>query len=281
MDDKTISVVMGCKNSNGELLQASLNSILYQTYQDFEIIIVDDGSNEPLESLVRSITSDTRVKVFTNPASGLGAALNYGVQQSVGKYIARLDDDDLMSCDRLLKQKVFLDSHPEVSCVGSHRYSFYKENCLKHHKFPLEHEDIVKSLLSLKFSMAHSALMFRRESFNKIGGYRIAGCGQDLDFILQMGLVGKLANIDDYLMYYYVTMGSLSAVSTRSRLKAYLYALQSISQCGDYPQYVDLVSHSIAKLDRTIETKKVNINIKKRMLIALIRVFGKKIPHVL
>ena len=115
----TVSVIMASCNPEKELLTIAIKSVLKQTFDNFEFIIVDDGSKSPIEPIVRSISNDQRIAVFRIDNSGLGAALNYGISKSSGKYIARLDDDDMMLPERLQKQVGYMDAHPEVSCVGT------------------------------------------------------------------------------------------------------------------------------------------------------------------
>ncbi len=274
-----VSVLMSCKNSKQDLLENCVNAVLCQTFQDFELVVIDDGSDEPIEPTIRSISMDRRIKVFRLAPSGLGAALSYGIQQTKGEYIARIDDDDLMAIHRLEKQVLFLDSHPDVACVGSNRYSYCNGRYLKHKKFPTEHEDIVSSMLSLKFVMAHSALMYRRDSALKIGCYRIKGTGEDLDFILQLSLVGKLANLDEYLLYYNLSMGSLSAKN--SQLPGHIFALKEYKKSNNYNLYANIVDHSIANIETQIRENKKQMLWKKWIIIRVISLFGKKLPRVL
>ena len=113
---------MASRNPNPVMLKEALGSVLSQTYKDFELIIVDDGSDSPVELVVRSITEDSRIKVFGIKHSGLGAALNHGISKAEGEYIARLDDDDMMLPSRLEKQVAFLEEHTDVSCAGTWFY---------------------------------------------------------------------------------------------------------------------------------------------------------------
>ena len=273
-----VSVVMACKNSNGELLTACIHSVLSQTYKDFEFIIVDDGSEISLENIVSKISIDSRIKVYRIESVGLGAALNYGINHSVGEYIARIDDDDLMTSDRLKKQVDFLDCHPEVSCVGGQRFSYRKGKYIKHRRFPIHHDEIIKSLLSLKWSMAHSVLMFRRSCFINMGGYRIKGAGQDVDLMIQLSLKGQLANIDEYLMYYHLAPASYSATNRKKRLKAYLFAFESIIASNCYPEYSKIIDNSIKTLTRNINSNQTPSFWKQKVLFCFINLFGKQLP---
>ena len=228
-----VSVVMAGRNSNPILLKEAIGSIFNQTYQDFEFIFVDDGSESPMESVVRSISSDERIAVYRIEPSGLGAALNYGIEHSNGELIARIDDDDISLPTRLEKQVKYMDEHPEVSCVGAQMYYKYANKVYPHPRFPVEHDEIVKRFFSLHFPMAHTVVMYRRECFDKVGGYRILGGGQDLDLFLQLGTVGKLHNIDEFLTLYTLSPSGLSVVNPKKK-EAYAFALESAMNCKEY-----------------------------------------------
>ena len=270
---------MSCKNSDPILLKCTINAVLGQTYQDFEVIIVDDGSDSPMESVVRAISADSRIKILRLAPSGLGAALSFGIMQCNGEYIARIDDDDLMTSDRLEKQVTFLDNHQDVCCVGSHRYSLVSNRYAKHRKFPLEHEQILYSLLSLKWSMAHSALMYRKDSVVKAGCYRIKGTGEDLDLLLQLSLVGKLANLDDYLLFYRLRMSSLSV--NYSQLPGHLFALKEYKKSEEYLTNAEIVDKSITAIENKMKSKDNKYLWKRWLAFVLILIFGKRLPKEL
>lgn len=273
-----VSVIMASHNPNISMLEDAVNSVLQQIYRDFEFIIVDDGSDNNIEEIVRSISNDTRIAVYRINNSGLGAALNYGIGKSSGKYIARLDDDDMMLPERLQKQVEYMEAHPDVSCVGTWHYDKYRNKCYPHRKFPTDHEGIVFHLLQSRFSLAHTTLMFRRNAFEKIGGYRIPGGGQDLDLELQLGTVGRLANLPVYLTVYTMSASGLGTVNP-NKYAAYLFALRDVEKRNLYPQYADLVHMTIAKLQRIDKSrhKSLRENLKRRLLIMRVQLFGKKL----
>lgn len=277
-----VSVVMASCNPNKEKLATAIRSILNQTFKDFELIIVDDGSKEDLKPVVDTISVDSRIKFFRITNSGLGAALNYGIAQSHGAYIARLDDDDRMVEDRLEKQVLYLDNHQDVSCVGTMHYDLYKNKYYKHRHFPTKHEDIVKSLLNFRFALAHTTLMFRRDAFDKIGGYRIPRGGQDLDLELQLGTVGKLANIDEYLNFYTMSASGLGTVNPK-KYEAYLFALRDVYDRNLFPQYQALTKMSIEKLQNIDNNplKSWREKLKRYLLILRVRLLGKRIKCAL
>ena len=271
-----VSVLMASFNSDVELLSEVIKSVISQTYSDFEFLIIDDGSTVPIEPIVRKISSDKRIIVYRKENSGLGSSLSYGIEKSRGEYIARIDDDDLMVQDRLEKQVAYLDSHPDVGCVGSNMFFYCKNKYIPYRQFPIDHDGIVHSMLSRKWAMAHSALMYRKESVIKSGGYRLKGTGEDLDLILQLSLVGKLANLDDYLIYYHISLGSLS--STNSQLPGHAFALNEYKKSPDYAKYSDIVDGSITDIESEMNSKRKRTNWKRLGMILYIRLFGKRMP---
>ena len=273
-----VSVVMASMNPNKVLLADAIRSVLNQTFSDFELIVVDDGSKEPIEPEIKEISSGFRVKVYRIPNSGLGAALNYGIAHSEGEYIARIDDDDLMCPTRLEKQVTYLDEHPEVSCLGTQHFDKVGNRYRKHKLYPVDHEQMVRGMLTdRRLPMAHTALMFRRTSFDEIGGYRIPGGGQDADLMLQMSRVGKLANLSEYLTYYTMTTAGLGTINPNKR-KAYLFAYEEILNQNVYTQYEPQIKNSINILKNQIAAGQKSVRktkIIRKLLTLRIKLLGK------
>ena len=268
-----VSVVTACRNSNMELLSKMINSVLNQTFSDFEFIIIDDGSDTPLEDMVKKITNDNRVKIYRIKPSGLGAALNYGIERSNAKYIARIDDDDIMVNSRIEKQKTYLDLNEHVVCVGTQIFFKHDNKFKRHKKFPLGNKEIVSDLIQLKFSIAHTSVMFRKSEFDKIGGYRIKGGGQDLDLFLQLSTCGELNNLEEYLTYYTLSLNGLS-VSNPQKYDAYLFALNQIYGNAIFLEYKKLIEKSIEIVTKLKSSKKMKINLKRILLIIYTKLFG-------
>lgn len=277
-----VSVVMAGRNSNPALLKEAINSVLNQTFKDFEFIIVDDGSDKPLESIVHSVSSDQRISVYRIESSGLGAALNYGIKHSSGDLIARIDDDDISLPTRFEKQVAFMDCHPEVNCLGTQLYYKYGNNIYPHSLFPLNHSDILKQISNLHFVMGHTVLMYRRKSFDQIGGYRISGGGQDLDLFLQLGTIGELANLNEYLGCYTLSPIGLSVVNPK-KAQAYLFALESALKYDGYNLYFNDIRASINYLKVGGEKPLFQIlgRFKRRILIFATKYLGRNIDKLL
>lgn len=272
-----VSIVMAGRNSNPAFLKEAIDSILNQTCQDFEFVFVDDGSESPMEPIVRSISNDERIVVYRIKHSGLGAALNYGIDNAHGEYIARLDDDDVMLSGRLEKQVTFMDEHAEISCAGTWFYDKVGNKYYPHRKYPVEHEEIVKGLLARQFLLAHTSVMFRRSAWTKIGGYRVAGGGQDLDLFLQLGTVGKLANIGEYLTCYRVSATGLATVNPKKH-EAYLFALEDVVKRNLYPHYADIAKASIDGLKEG-QKKKPKMKYYRMLMVWRVKLLGKNLPE--
>lgn len=272
---KQVSVVMASCNPNYDLLKTAIKSVLCQTFKDFELIIIDDGSDLPIENFIKSITNDKRIITFRISNSGLGAALNFGISKSSGEYIARLDDDDLMLPNRLQRQVEFMNAHLDVSCVGTWFFDKSGNKIYPHRKYPEEHAEIVKSLLKFRFSLAHTTLMFRRNAFDKIHGYRIKRGGQDLDLELQMGTVGRLANIPEFLNCYTMSTKGLGTLNPQ-KYDAYIYALEDVVNRELYPDFRDITVSSINSLKRINDSslKTIREKIIRFCLIMRIKLFG-------
>src|ERR1700722_6903946 len=113
----TVSVVLSVRNGGSDLPQA-LGTILNQSFTDFELIAINNGSTDGTREFLDQI-GEPRVRVFHQEDKGLAAALNRGITLARGRYVARQDHDDLADLSRIAKQVEFLDAHPEHALVGT------------------------------------------------------------------------------------------------------------------------------------------------------------------
>jgi glycosyltransferase involved in cell wall biosynthesis len=273
-----VSVVMSCKNSNCNLLFRAIRSVLCQTFTEFELIIVDDGSKYSIKQLLSGI-EDSRLKVYRlDNSSGLGDALNFGVSKSIGSYIVRLDDDDIMKPDRIRKQFEFLELNRNVVCVGTQLELLYSNKSISYRKFPVINDLILFDLVRLKFSLAHTTVMFRKEAFELAGGYRVRGGGQDLDLFLQLSYFGQLANLDEYLTCYSLSMSGLSVTNSKKN-EAYRFALNDIRYSDRFQPYAEEISKTLNYLIKN--RLKKEFNWKRLVLIMYVIIFGKSIREII
>lgn len=122
MDQVIVSVIMPVYNTREEFLREAIESILNQTFKEFEFIIIDDASMEKIKAIINSY-NDKRIRVLTNENNlGVTKSLNKGLSIARGKYIARMDSDDISFFDRFEKQVNYLESNPKVNILGTYVY---------------------------------------------------------------------------------------------------------------------------------------------------------------
>lgn len=191
-------------------VEAAINSILSQSYDDFELIIVNDlvsrGENAILLEKIRS--QDSRVQVLHNPKNiGLTASLNVALLHARGEYIARMDADDIAIPERFEIQLSFMESHPEIGVCGSNIRTFGSEE--KQLSYP-EHMDEIHLFFESPF--AHPTVMIRRSCLDLVGGYdehfRVS---QDFDLWERLYEKGvKFYNIQQVLLNYRLSANQIS-----------------------------------------------------------------------
>lgn len=217
-----ISVIMGVyKITDKEVLSKSINSILNQTFTDFEFIICDDGSNDNTLELVKEIcNNDERVVFLENEKNmGLAYVLNKCLSHSKGEYIARMDADDESSLDRFEKQVDFLDSHPDYGVVTSNADVFDGDVIWKE---LIYNEEITKEDFLFNNPIIHGAVMVRKSAYDKVNGYRdipITYRVEDYDLFMRMFAQGiKIRTIQEKLFKFREDANSLKRRKYRYRI---------------------------------------------------------------
>lgn len=174
----TVSVIMSVFNG-AKFLEESINSVLRQTFRDFEFIIVDDGSKDHSQKIIEKAShTDKRIKAFYRTHEGQAPALNFALVQSTGKYIGRIDADDLWHPGKLDTQVRFMNSHPEICLLGTSVKFIDTNGNLKEHKgFNLDREmgpeDVRRSIIRRNL-FCHSSVLFRHEVIENTGLYNSA-----------------------------------------------------------------------------------------------------------
>lgn len=206
----TISVVLPVYNAE-KYIRKSLESILAQTFTDFEILLVDNASTDSTIEILKSYT-DPRIRIIINPSNlGLIASLNIGLNSARGKYIARMDHDDIALPERFQKEYDFLESHQDIVLVGTwSNIMDSNENFIRIHKNPLQN-NVIKYELMFGNTITHPSIMMRRDIVNAVGGYDSAWINTE-DYNLYSRLIRnhKLANIGEPLINYRVHGASLT-----------------------------------------------------------------------
>jgi len=170
-DEPSVSVIIPTFN-RAHLVGSAIQSVLGQTYQDFEIIVVDDGSTDNTREVVRAFT-DPRVIYVPRPNGDLSAARNTGIRASRGEYIAFLDDDDLYLPNKLAVQVRFMDQNPEVGWTsGGYRMTDMQGKPLREYRPWLNSPSLDVRAWLLGYPLTcPTAVMIRREWLGRVGGF--------------------------------------------------------------------------------------------------------------
>ena len=156
-----ISVLIPVYNA-ASFLEEALNSILRQTFQSFEVILIDDGSTDSSMRIADRLRArDGRIRIIREEHKGIVASLNLGISSAKGKYIARMDADDISLRARLKRQHAYLENHPDIGVCGC-QLKTTGEGRTHRFRYERNHEAIVCTLL-FEPAMPHAASMFRKD----------------------------------------------------------------------------------------------------------------------
>ena len=211
-----ISVLMSVYNESEKLLRESLESILSQTYTNFELIIVCDNPSrkDEIEEVLNTY-NDSRIKYIVNQSNkGLAMSLNVAFKEAVADIIARMDADDIAENNRFEKQIKCFESH-QYDLVFS-RYSYIDEQSrvLSHYNEQtfFQPEKLRKKIAVDPNIIHHPTVMFTRDIFEKVGGYRDFPCSQDADLWLRMQESGcRFLMLPEKLLRYRINTNSVSS----------------------------------------------------------------------
>ena len=158
MADPTVSILMPTRNA-GQYLAEALESILGQTFSDYEFLVIDDASTDDTVEILQRY-ADERIRLLEGPGRGLAAALNYGIKTAKGRYIARMDADDVAAPTRLEKQVAYLDHNPEIGVCGTIFQEFMFGDAIHDHMENVRYADLLSGCY-----IGHPTAMFRRKLF--------------------------------------------------------------------------------------------------------------------
>lgn len=198
MKSPQISVVMPAYNAEKYITEA-IDSILFQTFKDFEFIIINDASTDSTKEIVESF-NDPRIILINNEQNkGVAKSLNIGISAAKGKYIARMDADDIALPERFQKQFDFMEQHPNIDVCGSWAKKTGNENEIINN--PVSYEDI-KDALFFSCSMSHSTIVFKKSlNFQYSSEFPRA---EDYDLWCKKINDLKFVNIPEVLLLYRV-----------------------------------------------------------------------------
>jgi glycosyltransferase involved in cell wall biosynthesis len=204
---------MAVQNAQRYVAEA-VESILKQTFGDFEFLILDDGSTDGSLDLLRRFSDrDTRIRLTRRPNRGLVASLNELIDQAKGEFIARMDADDISLPDRFQQQISYLHAHPEYVLVGSRVLLIDPDGDPLCDWCTIEdHEAIDAFNLEGKRGtlISHPVVMMRRSALVAVGKYRNFSMMEDFDLFLRLAEYGRLTNLPDVLLKYRMHPNNIS-----------------------------------------------------------------------
>ncbi len=226
MPTPIVSVLMSVHNGQ-DFLREAIESILNQTYRDFEFIVVDDASTDNSLNILKSF-SDPRLKILEVEKNiGLVDALNLALKQAKGKYVARMDADDVSYPDRFAQQVARMVDEPNLVLLGTSYDCIDVSGCiLRNHALKTDNDNLQKELIKEGNQFGHPTVMMRSQTVKSIGGYRkLAGpYSQDYDLWLRLSEIGKIANLSNSLLAYRIHDKQLSVNKLfKQRLAAEIY----------------------------------------------------------
>ncbi len=197
-----ITVLMSCYNASAYLAEA-IESVLSQTYNDYEFVAVNDGSTDNTLDILRKYASkDGRIRVLDKSNTGLADSLNFGIDAAQGRWIARIDADDVITPDRLARQLSFVKSHRSVVLLGAGCTLVDANGSrIRDYRYPRKHCSLVTHMAFGGASFPHSSAFFRKEAAIGIGRYNTRFARrQDLDLWLRLSQVGEIASVPELLV---------------------------------------------------------------------------------
>ena len=208
--------------NEGNYIRIAIKSILLQSLTDFEFLIIDDGSTDDTEYIVKSFI-DERIKYFKCEHKGISNALNFGLLKSSYEIVARMDADDIAVPTRLEEQLNFLNRNRDYDLVSSW-YALFKNRNIKYIIRTVEKDSQIKNRLLLHSEIVHPGVMYRKAIIEKYGGYKTDGV-EDYELWLKIKNEAKFYNIQKVLTFLRIVENS-SSRSNRSEIRDKQYSVQ-------------------------------------------------------
>ena len=229
MSDPLVSVLLPVFDAEATLSEA-LTSLEAQSFEDFEIVAVDDGSGDRGPEILAACR-DPRLRVLPGPHQGLVRALNRGLSQCRGQYIARMDADDIADPRRLEQQVRVLDEHPETSVVSCLVRTFPRQSVGEGFRIYedwlnrlVTHEDICREIY-IESPIPHPSAVVRRDEITALGGYEEHGWPEDYDLWLRYFTAGsRFAKVPEVLLSWREHPGRLTHTDSRYSVENFLRA---------------------------------------------------------
>lgn len=232
-----VNIILPTYNG-GEYIKRAIESVLTQSFSDWELIVIDDGSTDNTREILESYIKNEKIIYIYQKNKGPATAREEGILKSKGLYIAFIDDDDeWIDKNKLKKQVEFLDKNPEYGLVGTRGIIVDEDrNRIMNYNVPETDISIRESIL-LKNPFIQSSVMVRKDILNKAGLFFAKEFinAEDYNLWLRIGLLGKLFNLVEPMTMYMFREGNTSSNNKKSILKSNISFIKEYK--GKYPNY--------------------------------------------
>lgn len=241
-----VSVLIPVYNA-AAFLEEAINSVRDQTFSDWELIAVDDGSSDNSLSILQKFAlHDPRIRALPMPHSGIAGTRNTGIFAARGTYIAAMDNDDAMLPQRLATQVQFMREHQDYVAIGAAGLLIDVDGdpiCKR--GFPCSSDEVEAELLQGRNSMMQSGVMFRRDSLLEVGGYRDScNYAEDFDLFLRLTEIGRVGNLNEVLMRQRQHISRASASHYEDQNRVVAIALKEAYQRRGLTQPIPVIQGS-------------------------------------
>ncbi len=258
-----VVTVLATAHNPGDYLRPAVASVLAQTLDDLEFLLIDDGSTDTSFASIADI-DDPRLIVHTQNQQGLGTPVNHWLKAARGEFIMRMDADDLIHPERAARQVAYLREHPDVGLVGCQYRFFTASGDGPSSKLPTDHETITKGIARGWHTISHATTTYRTELVRQGLAYTWRGAGEDWSFLADAAALAQVAVLDDVLYHYRLHEDSSAWRGSRQTIEglAYARARQASLLAGTEPLTQDEFvaarsSPLLAMLDRSRATSGV------------------------
>lgn len=235
------------------LLKRSISSVLAQTYDNWELIIIDDGSTDGTEEYIKSTFVDNRIKYFRQANKGVSSARNTGGALATGKVIAFIDSDDEWCVTKLARQLEFMDVHPDAglifsnaTIIGPAGEASDKPELIPHRK------DMVYGLKEVLADpyLGIPTVIMTNDLFAEVGGFdERLSTAEDVDFFLRVALKSRIGYLHEKLVFVYKTTHSLSS-----------FALDNGNKIASFEDNIFVLQRFVERYRKDIEKCKCDVN---------------------
>lgn len=209
-DTQPLVSVMLCTYNDEKTIDEAVNSVLSQTFSDFELIIWNDGSNDGTESILQTF-SDPRIRYFYHENTGVGTARALAAEKARGKYIAVIDGDDLWMPSHMEEGVAFLEKHPEYVLVCAQCVVINEEGKELGRRFSITIDRLIRKQFPNNI-LIHSSALIRKDAYEACGGYAGLFLGEDTVLFMRLAKHGKMHVINKELIKYRIRDTSLNHI---------------------------------------------------------------------